>query len=633
MQSIQQSQRYAVNRMLNMSTAPSSFETRYPAKPVWKILIFDRMGRDILAPLVKVGGLRDLGVTLHMLIDAKRSPVQEVAGVYFVEPTEENIDLICTDLRNKLYLSFHLNFISPITDETMKRLAQSVANIPAPPLIDCVVDRYMKFVSLSATEFSSHFPRAFYTLYSKKVPEAAIESCLNAITESLLSSLITLESVPIIRFPDSEASPAYLIGKKLNARIRDLLAKTGGSFSSSAMSQTDNASHYSPSMITRPVLLLLDRSIDLNVMIQHTWTYGALVHDILAMNLNRAEVITDKGKGIKRVYDLDNADIFWANNVSKPFPQAAINVNEELTTFNEKMKEMSGGGGSDAATSAETGQGDLTSAINALPEMTERKRSIDMHTTIATALLDEIKDRGWDKFVEVEQALAGGTIQQAISSVEQLMAGEKGSVEDKMRLLLSLVTLRGHQIPEPQLTSLKDKVVHMGGNLHPFNFLQQFQAFKSIQRQLQATGGPMTPIGFDPSALLQRNQAAVAFASNLGSKLLQGVKEFLLLTQNLPICKIAESIFDAKQYGGPNQSYVTVDPKLHESESTAAKSSPSRHGIVFVIGGGNYVESQAIKELAKTSQKSIMYGGTHFVSPLDFVAELSALGEEEGGGN
>jgi hypothetical protein len=33
---------------------------------VWKILVYDSYCRDILAPLMKVGDLRQYGVTLHL---------------------------------------------------------------------------------------------------------------------------------------------------------------------------------------------------------------------------------------------------------------------------------------------------------------------------------------------------------------------------------------------------------------------------------------------------------------------------------------------------------------------------------------------------------------------------------------
>jgi hypothetical protein len=34
--------------------------------PSWKILIYDKFGRDIISPLLKVGELREHEVTLHM---------------------------------------------------------------------------------------------------------------------------------------------------------------------------------------------------------------------------------------------------------------------------------------------------------------------------------------------------------------------------------------------------------------------------------------------------------------------------------------------------------------------------------------------------------------------------------------
>jgi hypothetical protein len=39
----------------------------------------------------------------------------------------------------------------------------------------------------------------------------------------------------------------------------------------------------------------------------------------------------------------------------------------------------------------------LNSAIDAIPQMTEKKRKIDMHVSIATKILQEIKKREIDK--------------------------------------------------------------------------------------------------------------------------------------------------------------------------------------------------------------------------------------------
>jgi hypothetical protein len=80
-------------------------------------------------------------------------------------------------------------------------------------------------------------------------------------------------------------------------------------------------------------------------MVHHTWSYQALVHDLLKMNLNKVQVevygtldylftaiqvhesddtsASQSKKDIK-VFDLDTTlDSFWAANMDTPFPKIA----------------------------------------------------------------------------------------------------------------------------------------------------------------------------------------------------------------------------------------------------------------------------------------------------------------------
>jgi hypothetical protein len=43
----------------------------------------------------------------------------------------------------------------------------------------------------------------------------------------------------------------------------------------------------------------------------------------------------------------------------------------------------------------------LANALDMVPEMTEKKRRIDLHTNIATHLLTEVKNRQLDKYFEL----------------------------------------------------------------------------------------------------------------------------------------------------------------------------------------------------------------------------------------
>lgn len=77
-------------------------------------------------------------------------------------------------------------------------------------------------------------------------------------------------------------------------------------------------------------------------MMSHSWTYQALVHDVLNMRLNRItlDVVDDNGKVSKKSYDLNSNDFFWARNAGVPFPQVAEDIDAELTKYKEEVTEI-----------------------------------------------------------------------------------------------------------------------------------------------------------------------------------------------------------------------------------------------------------------------------------------------------
>lgn len=52
----------ALKQMLNLNEPISSSS----GETVWKVLVYDRFGQDIISPLISIKELRELGVTLHV---------------------------------------------------------------------------------------------------------------------------------------------------------------------------------------------------------------------------------------------------------------------------------------------------------------------------------------------------------------------------------------------------------------------------------------------------------------------------------------------------------------------------------------------------------------------------------------
>ena len=89
-------------------------------------------------------------------------------------------------------------------------------------------------------------------------------------------------------------------------------------------------------ILSNPVLLILDRNVDLVSVVSHGWTYQALVSDCLEIKLNRVVIPQQQ----KKSYDLDSKDFFWARNAANPFPQVAEEIDMELNKYKQDAAEI-----------------------------------------------------------------------------------------------------------------------------------------------------------------------------------------------------------------------------------------------------------------------------------------------------
>merc|ERR1711865_636645 len=89
-ESLMDKQREGLKQMLNFNKLAEESSGGIDEK--WKVLVYDEFCRDVISPLLRVGDLRKLGVTLHLEIENNRDEVSDVAAIYFVRPTSETVD-------------------------------------------------------------------------------------------------------------------------------------------------------------------------------------------------------------------------------------------------------------------------------------------------------------------------------------------------------------------------------------------------------------------------------------------------------------------------------------------------------------------------------------------------------------
>ncbi|KII64716.1 Sec1 family domain-containing protein 1 [Thelohanellus kitauei] len=122
-------------------------------EPCWKVLVYDKSGRDIISPLFSISELRENEVTVPLQFESQRDPIDECAAIYFIEPSEDNLKRLCSDLTNQLYPKFYISFIKPIHRVQLEYLAQTTMEFGCKSLIKKIFDEYLHFISLSSNMF------------------------------------------------------------------------------------------------------------------------------------------------------------------------------------------------------------------------------------------------------------------------------------------------------------------------------------------------------------------------------------------------------------------------------------------------------------------------------------------------
>uniref|UniRef100_A0A8D8G4D2 Protein sly1 homolog n=2 Tax=Culex pipiens TaxID=7175 RepID=A0A8D8G4D2_CULPI len=622
----------AIKQMLNLNQPQTK---ALAAEPVWKILIYDRIGQDIISPLISIRELRELGVTLHIQLHSDRDSIPDVPAIYFCAPTEENLGRIAQDFQNGLYDVYHLNFISPISRQRLEDLAAGALQAGCVANIHKVYDQYVNFITLEDDMFVLKHQNSdllsYYAINRANTQDFEMEGIMDSIVDSLFSVFVTLGNVPIIRCPKNSA--AEMVARKLEKKLRENLWDARNNLFHMDATQTGTFS------FQRPLLILMDRNVDMATPLHHTWTYQALAHDVLELSLNRVIVEDDAEKaaatGAKskmKACDLDSRDKFWSSHKGSPFPTVAEAIQEELEQYRSSEDEikklrttMGIEGEMDVAFSmVNDNTAKLTNAVNSLPQLMEKKRLIDMHTKIATNILNFIKSRRLDSFFELEEKIMS---KQALDRalVEVMKDPEFGTPEDKMRLFIIYYICSN--VADAEYQRLEQVLKECGCDLAPMPYVQRW---KSIMKSTVTNPNQYEGSGTKTVSMFSK------LVTQGSSFVMEGVKNLVVKRHNLPVTKITEQLMECRA-GGELDDYLYLDPKLLKGGDVVPKNrAPFQDAIVFMVGGGNYIEYQNLVDFIKTKQtgnasRRIIYGASTLTNAKQFLKQLSLLGQEIGG--
>ena len=606
----------------------------------WKIFIYDLPCRAIVSPQMSVSDLRKEGVTLHLQLEGgenAREAIEDVPAVYFCRPTVENLKIIASDLEKSLYSRVHLNFVTKLQRSEMEYFAKMVVQTGSLGKVASVHDQYIDYVCLEDRMFTLNKSKSYVQYNQSNQTDAIMESIMDEICYGLFSVVSTLGVLPIIRCPRGGAPE--MVARKLNRMIAE-------------QSTTRNASN-----LSRPLLVIMDRNSDLITPLQHTSTYQALVDDVLQHSSNRVSfVVQDKnsdGKkaiGQKKTYDLDaDKDPFYSKYKFSPFPEAIESNGSELTEVTSKerdvrSKTVSSANPTTSSTYEESSAASqLASAVESLPALLERKKQLEVHTSILSAVMNEVAARDIPVFYELESAFAMGTYKNDMAKgrkavLDIISDPSKGNLDDKIRLIsvFALSSAPSADIDQAiaALRQLgaeggeggKESTLKIEAGVKAIEYLKRLRAMHMISTISFSDAEPTQSQGASLATLGSFMAKAQNQATGLLAKASERVGTLLGKIHKHNLTCVVENLCEQKP-NSEDETFLYLDPKVKgdiDINALRGLRAPVKEAMAFMIGGGCYSEYQNL-QLISNDQLKVTYGSTELVDPTVFLSQLAEL--------
>jgi hypothetical protein len=299
---------------------------------------------------------------------------------------------------------------------------------------------------------------------------------------------------------------------------------------------------------------------------------------------------------------------------------------------------------------------DLSQAIESLPEILERKRVLEAHTSVLQAVMRKVAQREIPTYFEVEQGILmnGGKVADRAVVTSLLRDGSKGLLEDKARLLLLVGVCGDSSMTAKASVDELDAAFTAGceaiakgtpskeqieQTLAAVQFMRRLHSLQAGVRgsgafSMKGAGSGTGLMGMGAGGSNALLSSFLNTANSRVSSLMAKAASFFTKFTPYYVTRTVHSLAEGRACP-EDESFLYLDPRSRDNAPTAGFGPGSGHKfgdvIVFVLGGGTYSEFFNLQELLKdkansgSSVRSITYGCTDLLSGDAFIDQLKRL--------
>ena len=537
----------------------------------WRMLIFDDYCSQTLENQFTANEIRKCKISMLMNIKRKRQQIDEIDAIYMVQPIKENIDIIINDIATDKYNSYTLCFTYSLTTTEMTRLSMEIMGkgdvIKTCKLhkIHKIINGFFNFQHLDVNLVTLGMNQSYQLFNDKTINEQIGSKMIDEVVNGLFSVIYTMSEMPII-VCKKDTSESFMT-QKLVSKLHSFI--------------TQHPNEFVMKSSKRPLLLISNRNIDLLWGLIHGWNYQSIIYE--TMETKDLKIIIDENTSdsIK-----PNSD-FWKECKLKNVGEVSEIIqrrNKELFEMNQQIKE--------------------DSFINFNEQKILLSKELERELSFHIRLGEVAIKRGTERFVPKLYQLENSFIIDKIFDKKEMneIISNLTNVEDIKRLYYICVLLKC-----PCLEVFDSVLESQSIELKELEFIKEKMEIEQLYRLTEK------PVG-------------------LLKSLKKGLSNMMNSFRHYPIVRLIQELVnntssDISETNIAKDGYIYFDPMQSEEQVFKINENCKKFDdiVVFMLGGGSFMEYSRICEFAQSQNKHIIYVTTEMMNGNQFLKQISSL--------